>query len=215
MRRHHPGLLFLILSLAAGAVACGDGGSTDDETQEAAGRTAVPPGSDSAATRTLPAGTAISARMTEELAPAQSRVGDAFTARLEDPLVDGDGSVVVPAGAAVRGRVTGLLAPGRAGRPAALTIDFEALSFGGTSYPLQATLERAGDAERSRSGAAGAADEPRAPAGPISGQTGASAARGAPAGPAVPRGARLEGTLARDAEILIRLDRPIRVRRTD
>ncbi|HUE76437.1 MAG TPA: glycine zipper 2TM domain-containing protein [Longimicrobiales bacterium] len=176
-------------------------------------------------TRSVPTGTTFAIRMNEQLSTETSKPGDAFTATLTDPIVDAQGNVIVPAGATVRGRVTAVAASERVGQTAALKLAFEAVSFGGESYPLQATVQRADVQQASRTSrtetagkiAAGAA------AGAILGQvlgkdtesTLKGAAIGAAAGTAIAMGTSdVDAVLPVGAEVVIRLDQPITITRT-
>lgn len=176
-------------------------------------------------TRSVPTGTTFAIRMNDQLSTETSQPGDAFTATLTDPIMDANGNVIVPAGATVRGRVTAVAASERVGQTAALKLAFEAVSFGGESYPLQATVERADVQQASRTSrtesagkiAAGAA------AGAILGQvlgkstesTLKGAAIGAAAGTAIAMGTSdVDAVLPVGAEVVIRLDQPITITRT-
>ena len=176
-------------------------------------------------TRTVPVGTTVSLRMNEELSTERNQAGDAFTARLEDPIVDVDGNVIVPAGATVRGRVTAVSPSGRVGETAAIKLAFEAISFGGESYPLEASVQSADVQERSRTSAGETAGKVAAgaAAGAILGQvlgkntssTLKGAAIGAAAGTAIAMGtADVDAVLPQGAEVVIRLDQPITVTQT-
>ena len=101
-------------------------------------------------TQTVPTGTTFAVRMNDQLSTETSRVGDAFTATLTDPIIDAAGNVIVPAGAVVRGRVTAVSPSTRVGQTAALKLAFEAISWGGESHPLQASVERADVQQSSR-----------------------------------------------------------------
>ncbi|MBW3553672.1 MAG: hypothetical protein KY466_09180 [Gemmatimonadetes bacterium] len=176
-------------------------------------------------TQTVPTGTTFAIRMNDQLSTETSKAGDAFTATLTDPIVDAAGNVIVPAGATVRGRVTAVAASNRVGQTAAIKLAFEAISFGGESYPLQASVERADVEQKNRTPgtetagkiAAGAA------AGAILGQvlgkdtesTLKGAAIGAAAGTAIAMGTSdVDAVLPRGAEVVIRLDQPITVTKT-
>jgi hypothetical protein len=178
-----------------------------------------------AVTMGVPVGTTLALRLNEELSTEVSRVGDAFTATLAGPVVDASGVVIIPSGATVRGRVTAVTPSTRVGETATLALAFEALSFGGQSYPLQATVERAEVQQRTRTSAAEQAGKVAAgaAAGAILGQvigrdrgsTLRGAAIGAAAGTAIAMGtADVDAVLARGAELVIRLDQPIQVTRT-
>jgi hypothetical protein len=176
-------------------------------------------------TRTVPTGTTVAIRMNDELSTETSQAGDAFTATLREPIVDADGVVLVPAGATVRGRVTAVAKSDRVGQTAALKLAFEAISFGGESYPLQATVERADVQQKTRTSAGETAGKVAAgaAAGAILGQvlgkntesTLKGAAIGAAAGTAIAMGTQdVDAVLPRGAEVVIRLDQPITVTQT-
>jgi hypothetical protein len=173
----------------------------------------------------VPAGTSMALTLNQELSTETNRVGDGFTATLSDPIVSADGTVLVPAGATVRGRVTHVAKSDRVGETAVLKLAFEAISFGGRSYPLQATVVEANPQRRTRTTrteqaakiAAGAA------AGAVLGQvlgrdresTLKGAAVGAAAGTAIAMGtADVDAVLPAGSRLVIRLDAPIPIERT-
>jgi hypothetical protein len=174
---------------------------------------------------TVPTGTSLAIRMNDELSTDRSQVGDGFTATLTAPIVDAYGTVLVPAGATVRGRVTAVAPSTRVGSTASMNLAFESISFGGNSYPLDATVERADVQQRTRTSAGEQAGKVAvgAAAGAILGQvigrdrssTIRGAAIGAAAGTAVAIGtADVDAVLPSGADVVIRLDRPIEVTRT-
>jgi hypothetical protein len=176
-------------------------------------------------TLNVPVGTTVAVRMNETLSTERSQAGDSFTARLENPIVDASGTVIVPAGATVRGRVTAVAASGRVGQTAAMKLAFESISFGGQSYPLHASVQSADVQQRTRTSAGETAGKVAAgaAAGAILGQvlgkdtesTLKGAAIGAAAGTAVAMGtADVDAVLPQGAEVIIRLDQPITVTRT-
>jgi hypothetical protein len=176
-------------------------------------------------TMSVPSGTTLAIRMNDELSTEGSQAGDAFTATLTAPLVDAAGIVLVPAGATVRGRVTAVAPSTRVGQTATMNLAFESISFGGQSYPLNATVERADVQQRTRTSTAEQAGKiaAGAAAGAILGQvigrdrssTIRGAAVGAAAGTAIAMGtADVDAVLPAGAEVVIRLDQPIQVTRT-
>lgn len=176
-------------------------------------------------TLSVPVGTTFAVRMNETLSTEQSKAGDSFTARLTDPIVDANGAVIVPAGAVVRGRVTAVAPSDRVGQTAALKLAFEAISFGGESYPLQATVQRADVQQQTRTSVGESAGKVAAgaAAGAILGQvlgkdtesTLKGAAIGAAAGTAIAMGTTdVDAVLPQGAEVVIRTDQPITVTRT-
>lgn len=174
-------------------------------------------------TATVPMGTSMSLRLNETLSTERNQVGDAFTATLQGDITDANGNVVVPAGATVRGRLTQVEKSGHVGATGIIKVAFEAVSFGGRSYPLDATVVRANPQRQNRRStqdqaarvAAGAA------AGAVLGRvlgkdtrsTLKGAAVGAAAGTAIAMGtADVDVVLPAGSEMLIRVDTPIDVR---
>jgi hypothetical protein len=90
--------------------------------------------------RTVPVGTTMQLSLNETLSTRDNEVGDAFTATLTAHIMDGAGLVLLPAGATVRGRVTEVRKSGRVGETALLSLAFEAVSFDGEIYPLEAAV---------------------------------------------------------------------------
>lgn len=175
-------------------------------------------------TLSVPTGTTFAVRMNETLSTETNVAGDGFSATLTDPIVGPDGTVLIPAGATVRGRVTAAEKSNRVGETAVIKVAFESVSFGGRSYPMQASVVEAEVERRTRTTkkesaakvAAGAA------AGAILGQvlgkdtesTLKGAAAGAAAGTAIAMGtADVDAVLPAGARMVIRLDSPVEVRR--
>jgi hypothetical protein len=69
-----------------------------------------------------------------------SKVGDNFSATVENAVVAQNGTTVVPAGAKITGTVTGLDNSDHLGEPAAIKIEFEHLSMNGQTYPFNAKV---------------------------------------------------------------------------
>jgi hypothetical protein len=176
-------------------------------------------------TSTVPMGTSMSLTLNETLSTERNKVGDAFTATLQHNITDAGGNVIVPAGATVRGRLTQVEPSGHVGATGIIKLAFEAVSFGGRSYPLDATVVRANPQRQNRTTtqeqaakvAAGAA------AGAVLGRvlgkdtrsTLKGAAVGAAAGTAIAMGtADVDVILPAGSEMVIRLDTPIEVRQT-
>jgi hypothetical protein len=176
-------------------------------------------------TSTVPMGTNMALTLNETLSTESNRVGDSFTATLQSPVRDGSGNVLIPAGATVRGRLTGVNKSGHVGETGILKLAFEAVSFGGRSYPMDGTVVRANPQRSNRTStqsqigkaAAGAA------AGAILGRvigkdtksTLKGAVIGAAAGTAIAMGtADVDVVLPAGSSMDIRLDSPIEIRRT-
>src|SRR5262245_6595071 len=90
--------------------------------------------------RTLPSGTSLDVRLDQEIGTKVSRVGDEFSATVENTVVAQNGSTVVPAGAKIYGKVTGLHNSERVGDQAAIKVAFERLNVRGTNHPLYAKV---------------------------------------------------------------------------
>ena len=176
-------------------------------------------------TRSAPAGTSFAVRIDRTLSTKDAAVGETFTATLEEPLVSSDGTTVIPAGATVHGRVTEVQASGRAGEQARIGIAFTSISYGGESYPLDATMTgappvrsvtRDGNLEKAGKVAGGAAVG--AIVGRVLGKntkaTVAGAVVGAAAGTAVAIGtADVDAVISEGSTATVRLDSPVQVRR--
>lgn len=134
-----------IAAISAAALALGACGSRTT-TVESAG-TVSPSVSMPADNRVLPAGVTLEARLDQTLGTEQSKEGDAFTATVATALYARDGSVVVPAGAKIEGRVTALDDSDNATEPALIKLDFDRISFGGRTYPFEASIERSAPVE--------------------------------------------------------------------
>jgi hypothetical protein len=178
-----------------------------------------------AVTSTVPVGTSMALTLNQTLSTETNRVGDSFTATLQSALTDGSGNVLVPAGATVRGRLTQVDKSGHVGETGIIKLAFESVSFGGNSYPFDATVVRANPQRSNRTStqeqatkvAAGAA------AGAVLGRvlgkdtrsTVKGAVIGAAAGTAIAMGtADVDVVLPAGSDLVIRLDTPIQIRRT-
>lgn len=171
----------------------------------------------------VPSGTTFALRLNEELSTERNQPGDGFSATLAEPILDSRGNVAIPAGATVRGRVTKSAKSGRVGETAVITVAFEAVSFNGRSYPLQATVIEANPERRNRTPtsesvakAAGGAAAGAILGRVIGGGTGSTikgAVIGAAAGTAIAMGtADVDAVLPAGSRLVIRLDAPVEVR---
>lgn len=176
-------------------------------------------------TATVPSGTTFALQLNEELSTERNQPGDGFSATLSEPILDASGNVAIPAGATVRGRVTKAAKSGRVGETAVITVAFEAVSFNGRSYPLQATVIEANPERRNRTpaGEQVAKAAGGAAAGAILGRvlgkdtksTIKGAVIGAAAGTAIAMGtADVDAVLPAGSRMVIRLDAPVEVRTT-
>ncbi|HEX6939955.1 MAG TPA: glycine zipper 2TM domain-containing protein [Longimicrobiales bacterium] len=176
-------------------------------------------------TLTVPTGTQFAVRLEETLSTETNQPGDPFTAVVDDPIVSADGDVLIPAGATVRGRVTAAEKSDRVGETAVIKVAFESVSFGGRSYPLQASVVEANPERRTRTPAKTQAAKVAAgaAAGAILGQvlgkdtesTLKGAAIGAAAGTAIAMGTSdVDAVLPAGSRMVIRLDAPVDVPRS-
>jgi len=176
-------------------------------------------------TSTAGVGTTMSLTLDQNLSTRDNTPGDGFTATIQEPVLDASGTVVIPVGATVRGRVTQVQKSGRVGEAAVINLAFESVSFGGASYPLEASVVKANPERDSREStgeqvgkvAAGAA------AGAILGRvlgkntksTIGGAVIGAAAGTAIAMGTSdVDAVLKAGSTMVIRLDSPVSVSRT-
>ena len=90
--------------------------------------------------RSIPTGARLVTRLDQSLGTSTSKVGDVFTATVEQTLYASDGSVVVPAGAQIQGRVTARDDSDHAADPALLRLAFDQIRFNGRSYPFSAMI---------------------------------------------------------------------------
>jgi hypothetical protein len=90
--------------------------------------------------RSLPSGTTLDVLLDQEIGTKSSKVGDTFSATVQNAVMATNGATVVPAGTKVYGKVTGLDNSDRVGEPAAIRIDFERMVVNGSSMPLYAKV---------------------------------------------------------------------------
>ncbi|CAN5726475.1 hypothetical protein BH23GEM10_BH23GEM10_06220 [soil metagenome] len=176
-----------------------------------------------ATSASVASGTSMALTLNETLSTEHNRVGDSFSATLQSAILDGSGNVLIPAGATVRGRLTQVNKSGHVGETGIIKLAFEAVSFGGRSYPMDATVVRANPERSNRTStreqatkvAAGAA------AGALLGRvlgkdtrsTVKGAVIGAAAGTAVAMGtADVDVVLPAGSALVIRVETPIEVR---
>lgn len=102
----------------------------------------------------MSSGTSFRARLDGPLSPERARVGEPLTARLDEPLVADDGTVIVPRGAALTGRVLEIERDHVIAR-------FDRLHVDGGAHPIVPTLVRV-DVVRPGTGGGPMADDARA-----------------------------------------------------
>jgi hypothetical protein len=190
--------------------------------QEPAPRPAPEP---RAVTLSAAIGTSMSLTLNQTLSTETNRVGDTFTATLQQAVRDASGAVVLPAGATIRGRLTQVEKSGHVGATGIIKLAFESVSFDGNSYPLDATVVRANPQRQNRTtlqeqaGTVAAGAAAGAVLGRVLGRDTRStlrgAAVGAAAGTAIAMGtADVDVVLPQGSEMVIRLESPITIRRT-
>lgn len=176
-------------------------------------------------TSTVPSGTTFAVSLNETLSTGTSQPGDAFTATLQEPLLDASGDVLIPAGATLRGRVTRVATSGNVGQTAVINLAMESISYGGKSYPIEASVIEANPERKTRQSAGTQAGKVAAGAaagaiigrvlGKSTGSTLKGAVVGAAAGTAIAMGtADVDAVLNAGSTMRIRLDAPISVRKT-
>jgi hypothetical protein len=176
-------------------------------------------------TSSAPAGTTFGITLNETLSTGKNQVGDGFTATLQDPIMDTDGSVLIPAGATVRGRITTVQKSGNVTQTGVIGLAFESISYNGKSYPLDATVIEAHPERRTRqttgqqAGKVAAGAAAGAVIGRVLGKDTKSTLKGAvigaAAGTAVAMGTSdVDAVLPAGATVRVRTDAPITVRRT-
>jgi hypothetical protein len=184
----------------------------------------APPPAARTVTSTVGVGTNMTLTLNETLSTESNAVGDGFTATVDAPVYGSDGEVVIPVGARVRGRITQVQKSGRAGETAVLGVAFETVSFGGDSYPLDATVVQANPERVSRSSTGETAGKVAvgAAAGAILGRIlgkdtkGAiiGGAVGAAAGTAIAMGTSdVDAVLREGSKMVIKVDSPVSVER--
>ena len=82
---------------------------------------------------TIPTGSRIAIRMIDSISSETQRVGDAFIAVLDQPIISG-GVEVVPRGADIRGRISNINEAGRVAGKAELGLELTQLVVNGISY---------------------------------------------------------------------------------
>jgi hypothetical protein len=113
------------------------GGCARTHVQSAAGElaTSVPPNA-----HRLTVGTMIEVKTTSKLSSEHDKVGDKFSARVDDRVMAQNGQTAVPEGAMVYGHITGLENARKAGEPSVIRLDFDRIEINGHSYPYNAMV---------------------------------------------------------------------------
>lgn len=87
----------------------------------------------------IPAGTEITAALTQPLSSKTAKPGDTFTATLSEPIVV-RGKTVIPAGATVAGKVVDAQSKGKIKGEARLELAATGITVHGKRYPIQASM---------------------------------------------------------------------------
>lgn len=173
------------------------------------------------ATATVPAGTTIALTSGDRVCTNNYKPGDRFTATVSQAVMGSNGAMI-PAGAKAVIQVSSVKRSTRAGQPAEIGLAVQTISWGGRSYPVDASVadvqvesvrnaNKSSDAKKVIGGAV---------AGAILGQvlgkdtksTVIGAATGAAAGTAVAMGtADYEGCIPQGGRIAIKLNSPATV----
>ena len=90
--------------------------------------------------RTLPVGAMMDLTLDQQLGTQSSHTGDPFSATVANAVIAQNGRTTIPAGARVWGHVSGVTPSNNATETAALVLDFDSLTSGGRTYPLEANI---------------------------------------------------------------------------
>lgn len=113
--------------------------------------------------RSLAAGTALSATTTAEVRSHKNKVGDTVTATIGSDVKDAAGRVVIPAGSEVVLTVTAIKeSENKSDTTGTLTLKPTAVSINGSSYPLSAKIEQVNTKLEGRKTGAGDIAKPAA-----------------------------------------------------
>jgi hypothetical protein len=102
-----------------------------------------------AAAFTIPAGSAISVRMTDALDTKTTAAGQTFRAAVDAPVTI-NGSIVVPKGAEAIGRVVNVAPSGRFRGRAVIAVELTAINFEGKSVPIRTSTYEEGGRSRGK-----------------------------------------------------------------
>jgi hypothetical protein len=115
------------------------------------------------ASRSLSAGTSISASTTAEISSVKNKVGDVVTATVANDVKDNAGRVVIPAGSDVTLKVTAIkVSENKSDKTGTLTLQPTSVTVNGTSYPISARIDSVGTHLQGRKTNAGDIAKPAA-----------------------------------------------------
>lgn len=103
-----------------------------------------------AGSRVVPAGMIVILRLEGHLNSSVSRPSDRFTARVQGPVKDAAGYVVLPAEGEVIGHVTAVTPAQLGRRSGVIAVTFDKVRFGTREYAVRAELVSADEAEREK-----------------------------------------------------------------
>jgi len=86
---------------------------------------------------TIPAGTSLAIRLDQTISVKTSHAGDRFTGEVVDPLMDGNGGMLVPRGARVGGVVDAAHRRGHFKGASLLQLRLTSMTLHGQEYPLK------------------------------------------------------------------------------
>jgi hypothetical protein len=171
----------------------------------------------STATYTVPAGTAVTLALSQELSTKSAASGQEFTATVANPVVV-DGVVVIPEGAEVTGHVEVAQRSGKSSGRAYMQLGYDQISFGGKTYNIASVGDTVWGKGGSKKDAAmiGGGAVAGAILGKVLGGSGGDAAKGAVIGGAAGTAASLmtrgpDLKIEEGQTIVLSLDRPITV----
>lgn len=95
-------------------------------------------------TITLPANTAVTVRMNEELTTRRNREGDTFYMSVATDVVQ-DGYVIIPAGSRAVGTITWLTKKGAFGKSGKMDISINSIEVGSTRIPVVGSFRQEGE----------------------------------------------------------------------
>jgi hypothetical protein len=115
------------------------------------------------ASRSLAAGTSLTATTTAEISSKTNKVGDTVTATVASDVKDASGRVVIPAGSEVTLKVTAIkVSENKSDKTGTLTLQPTQVSINGQSHPLTASIQQVDTKLQGRSTSAGDIAKPAA-----------------------------------------------------
>jgi hypothetical protein len=159
----------------------------------------------------VPVGTELDAKLQSSLSSETAQVEDKVEATTAVDLKE-NGQVLIPAGSVVRGIVSGVTKATRTDRKGQLTLSFNRITVGGTTYEMRGTVTQASEGVKGEAGKIGTGAGVGAIIGGLLGGF-----KGALAGILIGGGGMVAATPGKDVELpagtvlRIRIDSPLRV----